>query len=151
MDAHIHFQLGHVGINVTDLARSKAFYMQLLGLKVLGESTDGDKRFALLGYEQGSVLTLWQQSSGRFDSSTPGLHHLSFKVGSLAEVQAVQVQLLAQGAKFLHDGIVSHAEGRDSGGIYFEDPDGTRLEVFSPSGLAGTAPAKAGHLSCGFF
>jgi catechol 2,3-dioxygenase-like lactoylglutathione lyase family enzyme len=34
---------GHVGINVTDLARSTAFYPRLLGLDLLSESPDPDR------------------------------------------------------------------------------------------------------------
>ena len=32
------FQTGHVGLNVTDLDRSKEFYQDVLGFDVLGES-----------------------------------------------------------------------------------------------------------------
>ena len=31
MDAHHHFAVGHVGLNVTDLARSKQSYQHLFG------------------------------------------------------------------------------------------------------------------------
>ncbi len=37
---------------------------------------------------------------------------------------------------FIYDGIVPHAEGAQSGGIFFEDPDGIRLEIYAPNGAA---------------
>ena len=97
------------------------------------------------------MLTLWEQSEGRFDAGTPGLHHLSFRVEDIAAVREIERRLSDAGARLIYDGIVPHAEGSDSGGVFFEDPDGTRLEVFSPAGAgAGEAPV-AGAPSCGFF
>ena len=53
--------------------------------------------------------------------------------------------------KLHHGGIVPHGEGASSGGIFFEDPDGTRLEIYAPAG-ANTAPAPSGTApTCGFF
>ena len=43
------FQTGHVGLNVTDLNRSKEFYQGVFGFDVLGESQEGDRSFAFLG------------------------------------------------------------------------------------------------------
>jgi hypothetical protein len=54
------------------------------------------------------------------------------------------------GADFAYDGVVPHGEGAASGGIFFTDPDGTRLEVFAPEGATGHAPAADGP-TCGFF
>jgi hypothetical protein len=47
--------------------------------------------------------------------------------------------------------VVAHGEGVASGGIFFTDPDGIRLEVYAPSG-AQSAPAPSGAApTCGFF
>ncbi|CAN5192425.1 hypothetical protein BH24ACT10_BH24ACT10_04320 [soil metagenome] len=44
-----------------------------------------------------------------------------------------------------------HGEGMASGGIYFNDLDGLRMEVYAPPG-ADTAPAPSGTApTCGFF
>jgi lactoylglutathione lyase len=72
-------------------------------------------------------------------------------VETIEEVQDVQGALSALGAEFLYDGVVPHGEGVSSGGIFFTDPDGIRLEVYAPSG-ADTAPAPSGAApTCGFF
>jgi lactoylglutathione lyase len=117
-------QTGHIGLNVTDLARSKQFYQQVFGFEVLGESQEVERQFAFLGRNGTPVLTLWQQSEGRFATHHVGLHHLAFQVGSIDDVRAFEERLRALGTSFLYDGVVPHAEGADSGGVFFEDPDG---------------------------
>jgi lactoylglutathione lyase len=145
------FPTGHVGINVTNLARSRDFYADVFGLKLLGESASGPRRFAFLGEGADIVLTLWEQSKGTFNAHAPGLHHLSFQAKSIDEVKATESRLKKRGVKFLYETVVPHAEGLDSGGIYFEDPDGLRLEIFAGTG-AKDMPAPAGEApSCGFF
>ncbi len=76
-------QTGHVGLNVSDRDRSKKFYEEALGFQVIGESQQEDRRYAFLGDGQKLVLALWQQSTGLFENSQPGLHHLSFQVESI--------------------------------------------------------------------
>jgi lactoylglutathione lyase len=39
-------------------------------------------------------------------------------------------------ATFAYDGVVPHGEGTHSGGIFFEDPDGTRLEIYAKDGAS---------------
>ncbi|MFF8770003.1 VOC family protein [Kitasatospora sp. NPDC015120] len=146
-------QTGHVGLNVTDLARSTAFYRRVLGLEPIGEGADDEHRFAFLGRDGRLVLTLWQQSEGSFPTGAPGLHHLSFQVESLDEVLAAEALLRELGASFAHDGVVPHREGAASGGIFFTDPDGIRLEIYTPAGVDATgAEAPTGSApTCGFF
>ncbi|MEU1288478.1 VOC family protein [Kitasatospora sp. NPDC005856] len=146
-------QTGHVGLNVTDLARSLDFYRTVFGLEVTAEGTDPERRYALLGRDGRLVVTLWQQSEGTFATTGPGLHHLSFEVESLEEVRATERLLRELGAGFAYDGVVPHSEGSASGGIFFTDPDGIRLEVYTRGGVDGTE-AAAPHTdapTCGFF
>ncbi|WP_049558749.1 VOC family protein [Nonomuraea sp. SBT364] len=142
---------GHVGLNVTDLARSTAFYRQVFDFEVFGEQTDGDRRYAFLGRDGTLVVTLWQQSGGTFAVDRPGLHHLSFQVPDIEAVRRAEATLRGLGVQPLHDGVVPHGEGASSGGVFFTDPDGIRLEIFAPTG-ADTAPAPTqGAPTCGFF
>jgi lactoylglutathione lyase len=143
---------GHVGLNVTDLARSKDFYQRVLGLELMVDGRDGDREWAFLGRDGTLLITLWRQSEGRFATALPGLHHLAFQVDTPEEVLAVQRNLRDLGADFQYDGVVAHREGGDSGGVFFTDPDGIRLEVYTPSGLAGQDAAPVGEApTCGFF
>jgi lactoylglutathione lyase len=144
-------QTGHVALNVTELERSQAFYERVLGLHELSKGTDADRRWVFLARDGRLVLTLFQQSTGTFDTATPGLHHLSFQVESVEQVRAAEQVVRELGATVFHDGIVVHGEGADSGGIFFADPDGIRLEIYAPTGVAGN-PAPSGEApTCGFF
>ncbi|GAA2148184.1 VOC family protein [Glycomyces algeriensis] len=141
---------GHVGINVTDLPRSVAFYREIFGLGLIGEKTEGEDRFAFLG-DDDIVLALWEQSEGAFDTRRPGLHHLSFEAPDIETVRRAEAALKAAGVELYYDGVVPHGEGAASGGVFFTDPDGTRLEIYAPTG-ADTAPAPVkGAPTCGFF
>jgi len=142
---------GHIGLNVSDLDRAKEFYQKVFGLEILHESDEQERRFAFLGEGERLVLTLWQQPAGGFDPVRPGLHHLSFQVENMEELKAVRARLEELNIRVLHGGIVSHMEGSASGAVFFEDPDGIRLEVFSPSGATGYHPATHKGPSCGFF
>jgi catechol 2,3-dioxygenase-like lactoylglutathione lyase family enzyme len=144
-------QTGHVSLNVTDIERSRAFYQRLLGLSVARQGSDSDRRWVFLGRSGKLILTLFQQSDGRFSTSTPGLHHLSFQVSDMDQVHAAEAIAHELGAPFFHDSVVAHREGSSSGGIFFADPDGIRLEIFAPAG-AEDAPAPSGEApTCGFF
>jgi len=142
---------GHIGINVSDIARSKDFYTRAFGLEEMGGSDEAGKAFAFLGEGGTLYVTLWQQSEGPFNAHAPGLHHLSFEVDSIEKVREAQGRVRELGAEFLYQGVVPHAEGTQSGGIFFRDPDGIRLEIYTPSG-ANEADAPSGAMpSCGFF
>jgi catechol 2,3-dioxygenase-like lactoylglutathione lyase family enzyme len=141
---------GHVGLNVTDVRRSTQFYNTVLGLETITESSAPGREFAFIGRAGEIVLTLWRQSDGQFQKKIPGLHHLSFQVETVEDVRAVEARVKQAGGKLHYDGVVPHAEGAESGGIFFEDPDGIRLEVFAPSGVSGSVPTP-GAPSCGFF
>jgi lactoylglutathione lyase len=147
----VQFQTGHVGLNVADLERSKKFYQEVFGFAVIAESNVEGKEYAFLGDDGKLVLTLWQQSEGEFATNRPGLHHLSFQVETIESVKTVEANLKAIGARFAYDGVVPHQEGSQSGGIFFFDPDGIRLEIFSPTGAEHDHAPVEDAPSCGFF
>lgn len=144
-------QTGHVGLNVTDLARSTAFYRRVFGFDVITEQTEGERQFVFLGRDGQLLVTLWRQSTGEFATALPGLHHLSFQVPDIDAVRRAEATLRELGAELVYDGVVPHREGASSGGVFFTDPDGIRLEIYAPIG-ADSAPAPTeGAPTCGFF
>lgn len=148
------YALGHAGINVTDLSKSTSFYQKVFGFDVLREHSDGGKRFAFLGADGVLAVTLWEQSSGVFATDRPGLHHLAFLVDDIDAVRAAESRVREAGAEILHGGVVPHQEGASSGGIFFTDPDGTRIEIYATSGADALADAGAPFgdaPTCGFF
>ncbi|OEJ32012.1 VOC family protein [Streptomyces subrutilus] len=142
---------GHVGLNVTDLDRSLAFYRDALGFQVLGERKEEERRFAFLGQDGELVLTLWQQAEGAFAPGSAGLHHLALSATTIEDVRAFEQRLRSLGVEFAYEGVVAHGEGAASGGIFFHDPDGTRLEISVPVGAEDEPAPVAGAPTCGFF
>ncbi|MFF7228850.1 VOC family protein [Streptomyces sioyaensis] len=151
MTATSALRTGHVGLNVTDLERSLGFYGEVLGFDVLGQGGEGGRRFAFLGQDGQLTLTLWQQADGAYAPERAGLHHLAWEAGTVDEVTAFEARLRERGVDFAYDGVVAHGEGAPSGGIFFHDPDGTRLEISVPTGTAGAPVPVASAPTCGFF
>jgi catechol-2,3-dioxygenase len=142
---------GHVALSVTDLDRSLAFYQDVLELEVLQRADHQGSRFAFLGGGGRLFLTLWQQSADGYAPRHAGLHHLAFQVPTLEAVQAAEAKLRARGQTPRYDGVVPHREGAESAALFFTDPDGIRLEIYSPVGAAGLAAPAGGAPACGFF
>ncbi len=141
---------GHVGLNVPDVDRALPFYTGVFGWEVLREGAE--PRYAFLGDAGGIVVTLWEQSDGGFAADRAGLHHLAFEVGTIGEVEAAEARVRELGGAVQHGGIVPHAEGARSGGLFFTDPDGIRLEIYAGDGAHEHGPAPAGEApTCGFF
>jgi catechol 2,3-dioxygenase-like lactoylglutathione lyase family enzyme len=97
------------------------------------------------------MVALWQQSEGSFAADRPGLHHLSFQVDTVEDVRAAEEVLRGLGAEFTYQGVVPHGENGTSGGIFFTDPDGTRLEIYAPTGADPADAPTTGAPTCGFF
>jgi catechol 2,3-dioxygenase-like lactoylglutathione lyase family enzyme len=146
-----NLKAGHIGLNVRNLERSREFYGTVFGFETVFESSAPGRKFAFLGLEDRPILTLWQQSEEEFQKKSAGLHHLSFEAESIDQVKRAEEKLRTLGVKFQYEGIVPHREGAASGGIFFEDPDGIRLEIFSPTGLENKKAPHADAPSCGFF
>jgi catechol 2,3-dioxygenase-like lactoylglutathione lyase family enzyme len=144
-------QTGHVGLNVSDLARSTDFYRRVFEFDVMGEQTEGDHKFVFLGRDGTLFVTLWQQSTDVFPTDRPGLHHLSFQVPDIDAVRQAEATLRDMGAELVYDGVVPHGEGASSGGVFFTDPDGIRLEIYAPTGADTASAPTQGAPTCGFF
>jgi catechol-2,3-dioxygenase len=144
-------KVGHVGINVNNIEKSKEFYLKLFELDVLFEETLTDKRYMFLGKDGEIIVTLWEQSNKQFSTSTAGLHHLAFIVDSVEELKAFERKLEENKVTKIYNGIVTHCEGASSGGVFFLDPDGVRLEVCIADGIDECNPSNHEHSSCGFF
>ncbi|CAM5279826.1 VOC family protein [Streptomyces pilosus] len=146
-----NLQTGHVALNVTDVDRSLAFYRAVFDLEVMAEGKEDGRRWAFLGRDNRLLVTLWQQSEGTFATDRPGLHHLSFQVDSVEEIKDAEEVLRGLGAEFAYEGVVPHGENASSGGIFFTDPDGIRLEIYAPTGADPADAPTPGAPTCGFF
>lgn len=89
--------LHHLGLTVPDLAATKAFFIDTLGFRQVGEKPDYPAVFVSDGT---TMLTLWQVADPAhavpFDRKTNiGLHHFAFRVASAAALDAVYAKLQA--------------------------------------------------------
>ncbi len=119
----------HVAIICSDYARSKAFYVGLLGLRVIAEHyREARDSWKLdLGLPDGTQIELFSFPAPPARPSRPeacGLRHLSFAV---ADVQHCKQQLEQQGVA-VEDIRVDEYTGRRF--TFFADPDGLPLELY---------------------
>ncbi|RKL65088.1 glyoxalase [Salipaludibacillus neizhouensis] len=142
---------GHVGLNVKNLKKSLLFYTDVFGLETIRESNENGKIFAFLGHNGNITITLWEQSQTEFSKNHSGLHHLAFEADSIEVVKSMEKKVVSMGAKMIYHGITSHEEGSESGGIFFLDPDGIRLEIYTPSGIQSHVDNNSEGPACGFF
>jgi lactoylglutathione lyase len=126
--------LGNIGLNVSDLDVSEAFYQEVFGLRVAEESLQLPFRFASMARGGKTVLTLWQYSGGQVEQCRRGLHHLTFEADSIEEVNRTKGILDNLGWRWFEAGGL-HNEGSRTAVIYFADPDGTRIKLYQANHL----------------
>jgi catechol 2,3-dioxygenase len=118
-------KLGHIVLKVRDAARSRDFYTSTLGLKVSHEDLARGAVFLSFGREH-HELALFQGATGEApDASQPGLHHIAWQLGSFEELKAAYHELKALGVP-----VESTVEHNVSRSVYFNDPDGNRVELY---------------------
>ena len=115
--------LGPVALTVTDLARSRAFYENALGLQA-GELADGGLAMGVTG-GPALVELHGDLSAPRLDRRATGLYHLAVLVPSRQDL-AHALMRLAQ-ARWPLDGASDHLV---SEALYLSDPDGNGIEIY---------------------
>lgn len=125
---HVH----HLRLTVSDVARARAFYTEVLGFDLAVEMAPGvllTNGHILLGLapspDSGSSI-----AGDRFDENRVGLDHLSFSVASMND--------LNEALRILDENNVEHGEIKDLGPDFgiavlaFRDPDNIQLELTAP-------------------
>jgi catechol 2,3-dioxygenase-like lactoylglutathione lyase family enzyme len=112
--------IDHVVIHVRDVARSKAFYIDVLGMTV---RSAGDGYAFLFCGEGRQQIGLFAAEDGKPPNGAD-LNHLAFSVpsGSRAEI----VEALAT------HGVAARGRQGDPDCVYFDDPDGHCLQIVLP-------------------
>src|SRR6201991_4814064 len=122
-------KLGHVVLNVSDLAVSRRFYTEVLGFKVSDIYPDGmmPGGMVFLRCNGDHHCLALVGNAAPPDEAKGTLHHLAFELATLDEVFRARDHLKKHGAKIVY-------EGRRRAGcqvsVEFLDPDGHHLELY---------------------
>ncbi|HUR12970.1 MAG TPA: VOC family protein [Mycobacteriales bacterium] len=128
--------IGHIALNVKDLARSVQWYGDVLGFAPLFPFNTDDFDRQILMHASGAVVALTRHhhpdAEADFSERRPGLDHLAFGVTDVAALEAWAERLDAAG--WPHSGVtVTPVTG--SALLAFRDPDGIALELYVQVGL----------------
>ena len=125
-------RIGHAAVRVRDLDRSKKFYTDVLGFKVVEEDPKhGAGVFMSLGSPyDGHVLDISQveyagTAKPPHDRNTVGVAHIALKVDSHEDLKEAYDHLVSSGV--VVDRMMEHVNQRS---LYVADPDGNRLEIY---------------------
>jgi catechol 2,3-dioxygenase-like lactoylglutathione lyase family enzyme len=123
-------RLNHAVLYVRDLARSVAFYTEVLGFRPVGMTPDNFSGAAFLqapGSTNDHDIGLFQIGAGAGASgagrSTVGLYHLAWEVDTLAELERLAGVLGEAGA------LVGASDHGTTKSLYGHDPDGLEFEL----------------------
>jgi len=138
----------HVDLAVSDVARSLAFYLAVLGPAGLHES---ERYQSYRGTEEVVYLRIGEQllglrpaDGGEHHYYGVGLEHLAFYVDTREEVDAAYQRCLEIGAR-IHFPPEQDRDLEDYYELFVFDPDGIRVEVASgpPDEFSAKAPSNA--------
>ena len=120
-------RLNHAVLYVRDVARSKAFYEDVMGFRTIHEMP-GQAVFLQASLSSNDHdLGLFQIGSGAGPSpagrSTVGMYHIAWEVDTLRELQRIGVALTEAGA------LVGASDHGTTKALYAHDPDGLEFEV----------------------
>ncbi len=133
--------LAHVRLTVTDIRRSKDFYDRVFGWPAAVDASgqadeegvqDSPERFyggVVYQTPEGTLFGLRPVGTSAFDSSTTGLDHLSFAVGSADDLDRAAAALEEAG---IEHGVVTRLDDAGIAILSFQDPDGINLELTAP-------------------
>jgi catechol-2,3-dioxygenase len=115
----------HMGLFVTDCARMADFYCNVLGFSVTDRGQIGAAEFVFLSRnpEEHHQIVL---TSGRAAGSASTVQQISFHTPNLAALKAFYQRAVALDVS----GVTPLAHG-NAWSVYFADPDGNRLEVYT--------------------
>ena len=113
----------HIAIKVKDMARSKNFYQEVLGMDVVWEP-DADNVYLSSGCDNIAIHRVPADFAD--DAKERQLDHLGFIVESIDRVKELERELMAKGVRIVYP-FKLHRDG--SASFYCADPDGIVIQM----------------------
>ncbi|MCZ6873417.1 MAG: VOC family protein [bacterium] len=138
-------RVGHVGIQVTNVDRSLAWYRDILGLTVTGRwgMGDGEMVFMRFGDDHHNIVLFThpgEVTDENRNAGFNGLNHIALEVETRDEWLKALADLREKGVEIISGPLIHGPEGSGAGSFiggsgsrsfYFLDPDGNRLEIYT--------------------
>jgi catechol 2,3-dioxygenase len=134
--AEYSLTFSHMGFLVRDLDKMVAFYCDVLGFFQTDKGLLGpvELRFLSRDPTEHHQIVL---KSGRGEDQATTIDQISLRVGSLDELRTVYARLVAAGTANLDPATHGNAWS-----VYFPDPEGNRIEVYTDSEFYVSQPCK---------
>jgi catechol 2,3-dioxygenase-like lactoylglutathione lyase family enzyme len=124
--------LGHLGVNVPDLAGAKRYYDELMPLLGYESLAVGEDQFAFMPADgkRGTYLFFYPAlEEGSYSRHRTGLQHLAFMVPTRSAVIEVHRHVVASGDEVLHEPQVFPQYPQPYYATFWLDPFGLMLEA----------------------
>jgi catechol-2,3-dioxygenase len=116
--------LGHVGLFVSDYEMMRDFYTRVLGFTVTDEAKERGMCFLSAHPKDEHHEVLLARGRKSLDGA-PQIQQMSFHVGSIQDLREFRAAFIEEGLTITAE--VTHG---NAASIYFNDPEGNRLEVY---------------------
>ena len=116
--------LGHIGLFVSDYDKMRDFYTRILGFTVTDEARERGMCF-LSAHPEDEHHEVLLASGRQALYGSPQIQQMSFHVDSIKALREFRVSFIDEGVT-----ITSEVTHGNAASIYFDDPEGNRLEVY---------------------
>ena len=117
-------RIGHVVLYVSDVQAAVDFYRDALGMETVRYDSERGMAFMSFGAQHHDIGLFKVRDEGT--RGTLGLGHIALPVeGGIKELEEMHGRLASYGAKIRS--LTDHGMTKS---VYFEDPDGNRLEIY---------------------
>lgn len=119
-------RIGHVHLKVTDLEKSLAFYVGLLGFELTSRYGEDAAFISAGGYHHHIGLNVWYSKAGSpAPRNAPGLFHTAILYPSRKDLAIIYKRLLDAGYP-----LTGAADHGVSEALYLDDPDKNGVELY---------------------
>jgi len=126
-------RIAHVVIKVRDLERSRKFYTEILGMRVMKHVPEIRAVFLSFNgrdHHEVALFEIGSQAEGP-KMNQVGLLHFAFRMRNEEDLRAAYQEFKEKGVSVSFT--VNHGVSKS---IYFRDPDGNELEVYTDNDIA---------------